>query len=76
MRTTSHCGPAISRGRSLVLALALATLTAGALRARIDVSSLMSGAALAGSLAALILAVTVRHHFKEVVVWRALLKQT
>lgn len=53
----------------------VATLAAGALRARIDVSSLMSGAALAGSLAALILALTVRHHFKEAVVWPALLKQ-
>jgi MFS family permease len=43
----------------------VATLAAGALRARIDVSSLMSGAALAGSLAAVILALTVRNHFKE-----------
>jgi hypothetical protein len=53
----------------------VATLAAGALRARIDVGSLMSGAALAGSLAALILAATARNHFKEAGV-AALLKET
>ena len=54
----------------------LATLAAGALRARIDVGSLMSGAALACSLAALVLAIAARNHFKDAMPWTALLKQT
>ena len=54
----------------------LATLTAGALRSRIEVGSLMQATALAASVAAFLLAITAWRHFKEAAPWPALVKQT
>ena len=54
----------------------LATLSAGALRSRIEVGSLMQAVALAASLAAFVLAITTWRHFKEAAPWPALVKQT
>jgi MFS family permease len=54
----------------------LATLSAGALRSRIEVGSLMQAAALAASLAAFVLALTTWQHFKGAAPWPALVKQT